>query len=127
MKRPHVTFTGDTSIEDRAKAISRFQANYDEKDINNGLVFVGTIQAGGVGITLTAASYMIYYSNSWSLSDRIQSSDRIHRIGQKNKCVYYDLISKGTVDSRIHKILNSKEQIADKLSGKDLSKIIFDN
>ena len=127
MKRPHVTFTGDTSIEDRAKAISRFQADYDEKDINNGLVFVGTIQAGGVGITLTAASYMIYYSNSWSLSDRIQSSDRIHRIGQVHKCVYYDLIAQGTVDSRIHKILSSKEAIADKLSGKDLSKIIFDN
>ncbi len=120
-KRDHVVFMGDTSGDDRLEAIKTFQ-----REDGKNTVFVGTIQTGGVGITLTQASYMVYYSNTWSLADRIQSEDRIHRIGQKNSCVYYDLIVKGTVDARVHKILKSKNTLASTLRRDDLKNMIFD-
>lgn len=120
-KRRYVVMTGDSTVEERDEAIYNFQKNDGE-----GTVFVGTIQTGGVGITLTAASYMVYFSNSWSLVDRVQSSDRIHRIGQTNKCIYYDIIAKNTIDSRIYKVINNKITMADKMTGKDLKNILFD-
>ena len=82
---------------------------------------VGTPQTGGYGITLTAASTVIYYSNSYDLEKRIQSEDRAHRIGQKNKVLYIDLVAKGTVDEKIIKSLRNKVSIAKEISGEELS------
>lgn len=66
-------------------------------DFQTGLtkVFVGTIKAGGVGVTLTRAQYMIMNDKPWTSSDYVQACDRIHRIGQKgNCCIYYDIFGK---------------------------------
>ena len=70
--------------------------------------FVGTPQTGGYGITLTAASTMIYYSNGYDLEKRQQSEARIDRIGQTRPMTYIDIICEDTVDERIVKSLEKE-------------------
>jgi len=82
--------------------------------------FVGNPQTGGYGITLTAASNVIYYSNGYDLEKRLQSEDRAHRIGQKQSVTYVDLIAKGTVDDKIVKALRKKINIASAIMGEEL-------
>lgn len=80
--------------------------------------FVGQPQAGGIGLTLTAASVMVYYSNDYSLETRLQSEDRFHRIGQEaDKVTIVDLVAKNTSDSRILSALRSKKSLADLVQG----------
>ena len=81
---------------------------------------VGTPQTGGYGITLTAASTMIYYSNGYDLEKRLQSQDRIHRIGQKKPVTYIDIIAEDTVDTKIVKALRKKINIASEVMGEEL-------
>ena len=83
--------------------------------------FIGNTQTGGYGITLTEASTVIYYSNNYDLEKRLQSEDRAHRIGQKNKVLYIDMVAKGTVDDKIIKSLRNKVNIAKEISGEELS------
>ena len=82
--------------------------------------FVGTTQTGGYGITLTAASTMIYYSNGYDLEKRQQSEARIDRIGQKFPMTYIDIMAESTVDERIVKALRKKVNIATKIMGEEL-------
>ena len=110
------TYYGETATEDRQKCINKFQ------DPDSKLrFFIGNTQTGGYGITLTEASTVIYYSNNYDLEKRIQSEDRAHRIGQKNKVLYIDLVAKGTVDEKIIKSLRNKVNIAKEISGEELS------
>ena len=81
---------------------------------------VGTPQTGGYGITLTAASTMIYYSNGYDLEKRLQSQDRIHRIGQKKPVTYIDIIAEDTVDTKIVKALRKTINIASEVMGEEL-------
>lgn len=74
--------------------------------------FVGTAATGGKSLTLTVASYVIYYSNTYSLEDRLQSEDRAHRIGQDKNVTYIDLVATGTVEERILKSLRAKEDLS---------------
>ncbi|MBQ2348626.1 MAG: ATP-dependent helicase, partial [Clostridia bacterium] len=76
------------------------------------LVFVGQIAAAGLGITLTAASTMIFYSLDYSMSNFEQAKARIHRVSQKNDCLYIYLIAKDTVDAKILKSLREKVDLA---------------
>jgi|TARA_B100000315_G_scaffold111841_1_gene102532 SNF2 family DNA or RNA helicase len=82
--------------------------------------FVGTPQTGGYGLTLTAASTVIYYSNGYDLEKRIQSEDRAHRIGQKKSVTYVDILAEETVDEKIVKSLRKKINIASKVMGEEL-------
>jgi SNF2 family DNA or RNA helicase len=101
--------------KDRQKCINDFQ------DPNSPVrFFIGNTQTGGYGITLTAASTVIYYSNNYDLEKRIQSEDRAHRIGQMNKVLYIDLVAKGTVDVKIIRSLRNKVNIAKEISGEEL-------
>ena len=108
-----VRYDGSVSSDDRIQARTRFQ---------NGEVqfFVGNPAAGGTGITLTAARTVIYASNSFKLTERLQSEDRAHRPGQLNKVLYIDLIAPGTVDEYIVAALRSKLDIASILTGDKL-------
>jgi SNF2 family DNA or RNA helicase len=81
---------------------------------------VGNPQTGGYGITLTAASTVIYYSNGYDLEKRLQSEDRAHRIGQKKSVTYIDLIAEKTVDEKIVKALRKKINIASEVLGEEL-------
>ena len=120
LKRSWYTITGADSAEMRMKNITSFQTStYDD-------VMIGNIAAGGAGITLTASSHVIYFSHSWSLGDRLQSQDRTHRIGQKNKVTYYDLCAIKTIDSHILKVLKGKQHLSDILTGDKLRRIVYD-
>jgi len=108
-----VTYYGDTTDEERTTAIERFQEG-------SARFFVGNPQTGGYGITLTAATTVIYFANSFDLAVRMQSEDRAHRIGQKNNVTYIDLIAEGTIDEKIVKALRSKMDIASTVMGEEL-------
>ena len=110
-----VQYYGAISSDDRQKAIKLFQ---DPKSPVK--YFVGNTQTGGYGITLTAASNVVYYSNSYDLEKRLQSEDRAHRIGQHKPVTYVDLIAPKTVDEKIIKALRGKINIASQIMGDTL-------
>ena len=83
-------------------------------------MFYGTTQRGGDGITLTAASTMVYYSNGYDLEKRQQSEARIDRIGQHYPMTYIDIYCEDTVDARIVKALKKKVNIASQIMGEEL-------
>ena len=62
---------------------------------------------------------MVYYANSFDLEHRIQSEDRAHRLGQKNKVLYIDLISPNTIDEKIVKALRQKIDLGAKVLGEE--------
>jgi len=99
-------FYGKTSMDERDRIVKDFQSGKFR-------VFIGQIDTGGLGITLTAASTVIFYSNTFELDKRLQAEDRAHRIGQKNNVVYIDLVSRGTVDAGILRALRNKKSVAD--------------
>ena len=110
-----MTYYGDTTTEDRQKAIREMQ------DPESKIRFlVGTPQTGGYGITLTGASTMIYYSNGYDLEKRQQSEARIDRIGQKKPMTYIDILAEDTVDEKIVKALRKKVNIATEVMGEEL-------
>ena len=111
----YCTYYGATLAKDRQKCINDFQD--PDSPVR---FFIGNTQTGGYGITLTAASTVVYYSNNYDLEKRIQSEDRAHRIGQMNKVLYIDLVAKGTVDVKIIRSLRNKVNIAKEISGEEL-------
>ena len=106
------TLHGETPDSERQKVVESFQDRHSELRF-----IVGHPKTGGYGLTLTAATTVIYYSNSYDLELRIQSEDRAHRIGQTNKVTYIDLISPKTVDEKIVRALRNKINIADTILG----------
>jgi len=110
-----MTYYGDTTTDDRQKAIREMQ------DPESKIRFlVGTPQTGGYGITLTGASTMIYYSNGYDLEKRKQSEARIDRIGQEKPMTYIDILAEDTVDEKIVKALRKKVDIATQVMGEEL-------
>src|SRR6056300_831787 len=101
-----VDYYGATDTDARSKNIKKFQT--DDKC----RFFVGTTHNGGYGITLTAGSNMIYFSNGYDLEKRQQSEARIDRIRQTRKMTYIDIMTQDTVDERIVKALRNKVNIA---------------
>ena len=107
-------FYGATPQENRQEIVERFQ------DPDSGLrFFVGNPKTGGYGLTLTAATNVIYWNNSYDLEVRIQSEDRAHRIGQDHHVLYVDLVSPGTVDEKILRALKDKIDIAQTVLGEE--------
>ena len=110
-----VTYYGLTPQDQRQDNIKKFQ------DKEGPVRFlVGTTATGGYGITLTAASTMIYYSNGYDLEKRQQSEARIDRIGQENPMTYIDLLAENTIDDRIVVALRKKVNIASQIMGEEL-------
>lgn len=107
-------YYGDTPQEDRQKIVHKFQDMTSELRF-----FVGQPKTGGYGITLSAATTVIYYSNSYDLENRLQSEDRAHRIGQKKNVTYIDLVCPNTIDEKILKALKSKINLSQKVFGEE--------
>ncbi|MGI6121335.1 MAG: DEAD/DEAH box helicase [Saccharofermentanales bacterium] len=93
-------------VKDRDAQVSAFQNDPRVQ------VFVGQIATAGLGVTLTAASTMVFYSLDYSMSNFEQAKARIHRVGQKENCTYIYLTAKNTVDVRIIKALRDKADLA---------------
>lgn len=94
------------ATKDRAEQVKKFQEDPETK------VFVGQLQTTGMGLTLTAANVAVFYSLDFSYANYEQSRARIHRIGQKEKCLYIHLVCKNTVDEKVMKALQKKGDIA---------------
>lgn len=103
-------YFGATNNADREAAIDDFQSGKIR-------AFVGQQQAAGMGLTLTAAETVIYYSNDFNLEHRLQSEDRCHRKGTKHNVVYIDLIAEGSIDETIATALQSKSNMAAAIMG----------
>jgi SNF2 family DNA or RNA helicase len=113
------TYYGATPQEERQELVQRFQDK--ESSLR---FFVGQPRTGGYGITLTAATTVIYYSNSYDLEIRLQSEDRAHRIGQTNKVTYVDIVAPDTIDEKILKALQEKINLAQTVLGEE-TKALF--
>ena len=97
------------SVKDRDEQVYRFQNDSDVP------IFVGQIATAGLGITLTAASTMVFYSLDYSMSNFEQTKARIHRAGQRVPCTYIYLTAAGTVDEKVLKALKNKANLAKSL------------
>ncbi len=93
-------------VTDRPAQIEAFQNDPNVR------VFIGQIATAGLGITLTAASTMVFYSLDYSMSNYEQTRARIHRVGQKHPCTYIHLVARGTVDEKVLAALQDKANLA---------------
>lgn len=105
------SITGETPLEQRQKAIDDFQGNPDTK------LLVLNIQAGGVGITLTAASNVAFLELGWNPATHDQAEDRTHRIGQKNAVTAWYFIAQNTIDERIAALIEAKRRVVAGVTG----------
>jgi SWI/SNF-related matrix-associated actin-dependent regulator 1 of chromatin subfamily A len=69
------------------------------------------IKAGGVGLTLTASSNVLFIEEPWTPAEKFQAEDRCHRIGQKNCVNIYTMLGVGTIDEDIYSLLESKRKV----------------
>ena len=111
-----VTYYGDTPQNVRQEYIERFQTEPDTK------FFIGQPMTGGRGITLTAASLTVFYSNNYDLEIREQAEARNHRIGTEDKVTYIDLVAEGTVDEKIIYALRNKINLATSVLAEEVRK-----
>jgi SNF2 family DNA or RNA helicase len=112
-------FYGDTENQVRLDLVRDFQSQTSDLTY-----LVANPKTGGYGITLTASCTVVYFSNNYDLEIRLQSEDRAHRIGQKNKVTYVDFVCQGTVDDKILTALKNKVDIASQVMGDELKEWI---
>ena len=99
--------TGETADSNRQAIVNKFQSDDTLK------VIVGTIGAMGTGLTLTAATTVIFVDEPWNKALFDQAVDRAHRIGQKNNITVYSIMCKDTIDERIHNLIYKKGAMSD--------------
>ena len=120
---------GSTTLAERERNVRDFQSGEGE-------LFLISLKAGGLGINLTAADYVIHLDPWWNPAIEDQASDRTHRIGQKRPVTIYRLVSQHTIEEKIIQLHHTKRDIADrllegadapgKLSTEDLLKLIME-
>jgi superfamily II DNA or RNA helicase len=103
----------DGESTDRADSIARFQADPAVP------VFLLSLKAGGVGINLTAADYVILFDPWWNPAVEAQAIDRAHRIGQDKPVIVYRLVVRGTVEEKIRLLQERKRSLAGSLVSGD--------
>ncbi|MFY7878430.1 MAG: SNF2-related protein [Lacibacter sp.] len=103
---PFVYFDGSTSAPEREKAVHTFQNNEEIR------VFLISLKAGGVGLNLTAASYVYLVDPWWNPAVEQQAIDRTHRIGQTNNIFAYRMICKDTIEDKILVLQERKRALA---------------
>ncbi len=106
---------GSTSSKHRKERVEAFQSG-------EGDLFLITLKAGGLGLNLTAADYVIHMDPWWNPAIEDQASDRAHRIGQTRPVTIYRLVCKNTIEEKIVKLHQEKRDLADSLlEGTDTS------
>lgn len=111
--RDAVCVTGSENDKQKQWAVDRFQTDAACR------LIILNYRSGGVGLTLTAASNVLFVEFPWTYSDCCQAEDRAHRNGQKNavNCVY--LLGDGTIDEYMYKLIQTKKDIANGVTGTD--------
>ncbi|NLM17576.1 MAG: DEAD/DEAH box helicase [Candidatus Riflebacteria bacterium] len=106
---------GSTPVKDRVKAIKSFQNG-------EGDFFLISLKAGGLGLNLTEADYVIHMDPWWNPAVEDQASDRAHRLGQTRPVTIYRLITTNTIEEKIQMLHKQKRDLAnDLLEGTDIS------
>ena len=114
LKGKCVSYHGDVNEETRIENVKRFRHDPEIKF----MIAIFSSNSGAVrGHNWTCASVCIYYSNIFDLGARLQSEDRIHRIGMGDKALYIDLMAIGTIDKKIINAFKNKKNIADLVTG----------
>lgn len=106
MRIPFQYLTGETPFKERQNRVDAFQAGEGE-------VFLISLKAGGVGLNLTAADYVIHMDPWWNPAVEDQASDRAHRIGQERPVTVYRLVGKDTIEEQIVSLHQYKRDLAD--------------
>jgi len=101
------SITGETPLADRQAAVDRFQSDPECR------VIVLNTRAGGVGLTLTAASNVAFLELGWTPAEHDQAEDRCHRIGQERSVTAWYLLADGTIDAEIETLLEAKRTIVE--------------
>ena len=120
---PYLYIDGTIAIKERQKLVERFQEGECP-------VFLISLKAGGLGLNLTRANYVIHMDPWWNPAIESQATDRTHRIGQKQAVTVYHLISQGTIEEKIQRLHERKQSLVSnilaatdmshKLTGKEL-------
>jgi SNF2 family DNA or RNA helicase len=111
---PYQYLDGSTAIKDRKRAVDAFQAGEGE-------LFLISLKAGGAGLNLTAADYVIHMDPWWNPAVEDQASDRAHRIGQQRPVTIYRLVTRHTIEEQIVELHRTKRDLADSLlEGSDM-------
>ncbi len=112
---PYHYLDGSTPVAQRKKAMNAFQAG-------EGDLFLISLKAGGTGLNLTAADYVIHMDPWWNPAIEDQASDRAHRMGQKRPVTVYRLVAKDTIEDKIVALHHQKRDLANSLlEGGELS------
>lgn len=101
--------TGQTKVGDRIRLVDEFNKNSDIK------VFLISLKAGGTGLNLIGADTVIHYDPWWNLSTENQATDRTYRIGQKRNVQVYKLITKNSIEEKIHDLQQKKAKLIDNM------------
>lgn len=113
-----VVITGETPDSERQAIVNKFQNDDSVK------VFCATTGAAGAGLTLTAATEVIFLDEPWTDAAKEQACDRAHRIGTKSAVTIHTIMSHNTYDEDVHDIVIGKKQISDRIvEKKDLAKL----
>ncbi len=97
---------GDTPKEERLRLVSEFNTGSTP-------VFLVSLKAGGTGLNLTGADVVIHYDPWWNLAAQNQATDRAHRIGQTKEVTVYRIIVKGTIEEKILRMQEAKQDLSD--------------
>lgn len=111
----HYYLDGQTPRDDRRHLVEKFNKNSNMK------VFLISLKAGGLGLNLTSADYVILLDPWWNPAVEQQAIDRSHRIGQKRKVISYRFITKNSVEEKIMALQQRKRSISDSLVSADPS------
>lgn len=95
---------GGTPQKQRPEQVARFQEDPKAR------VFIGQVHAAGTGLTLTAASTLVFLEQSWTPSDNLQAAMRIHRIGQRSNCMVHAAMLAGSIDESVSRVLARKTE-----------------
>ncbi len=101
------------STRDRKEQVTRF------RDDPKCEVFIGSLQAAGVGIDLISASVVIHYDRWWNPAKENQATDRVHRMGQNRGVQVFKLVTRGTLEEKIHLLIEKKLNLIEDIIGYD--------
>jgi SNF2 family DNA or RNA helicase len=124
---PYLYIDGSVPIKEREKMVERFQSGECP-------VFLISLKAGGLGLNLTRANYVVHMDPWWNPAIEAQATDRAHRIGQKNNVTVYHLIAESTIEEKIQRMHEQKQELVEnilestdksyKLTGEELLKLV---
>ncbi|MBC2604398.1 DEAD/DEAH box helicase [Puniceicoccus vermicola] len=107
--RPGLILHGGTPVKERSKRVDDFQRAEGPP------FFVLSLKAGGTGLNLTAANHVIHFDRWWNPAIENQATDRAFRIGQKRNVLVHKFITRGTLEEKIDRMIEAKQQTADQI------------